>query len=64
MIPPGQISGQALIEITNDRLEEPDETLIVTLGTPVNATLGATTQLTVTIQANDVTYQQYLPLAR
>jgi bacillolysin len=62
VIPAGQAAGRAVIEVTNDRLEEPAETLILTLGTPANATLGAVTQATVTIQDNDVTYLRYVPL--
>jgi Zn-dependent metalloprotease len=62
LIPAGQASGRAVIEIANDRLEEPDETVVLTLGAPSNATLGAVTQATLTIQANDVTILSYLPL--
>jgi hypothetical protein len=42
-----------VIEITNDLLEESAETVILTLGAPTNATLGAGTQAIVTIQASD-----------
>ena len=62
IIPAGSASGRAVIEITNDTLEEPAETVILTLGTPTNATLGAGTQTTVTIQANDSIIIRYMPL--
>jgi hypothetical protein len=62
IIPAGSVSGQAVIEITNDLLAEPDETVILTLGTPTNATLGAGTQAIVTIQDNDGKVFSYLPL--
>ncbi|MEO7911615.1 MAG: Calx-beta domain-containing protein, partial [Roseiflexaceae bacterium] len=61
-IPAGSASGQVVIELTNDVLEEPAETVILTLGTPTNATLGASTQATVAIQDNDTIYFRYLPL--
>src|SRR5205085_1152502 len=38
IIPAGSASGSAVIEVINDQLEEPDETVILTLGTPTNAT--------------------------
>ena len=63
-IPAGSTSGRAVIEITNDALEEPSETVILTLGTPTNATLGTGTQATVTIVDNDTIYLRYLPLIR
>ena len=63
-IPAGSASGRAVIEITNDVLEEPAETVTLTLGTPTNATLGAGTQATVTIYDNDTIYFRYLPLFR
>ncbi len=62
IIPAGSVSGRAVIEITNDLLEEPAETVILTLGTPTNATLGAGTQAIVTIQDNDGKVFRYLPL--
>ena len=40
VIPAGSASDQAVIEVIDDRLEEPDETVILTLGEPSNATLG------------------------
>jgi bacillolysin len=61
-IPAGSTSGRAVIEITNDALEEPAETVTLTLGTPTNATLGTGTQATVTIYDNDTTHLRYMPL--
>jgi Zn-dependent metalloprotease len=62
IIPAGGASGRAVIEITNDSVEEPEETIILSLGTPVNATLGAGAQAAVTIRANDAKVFRYLPL--
>ncbi|MBA3708609.1 MAG: hypothetical protein H0W83_07320, partial [Planctomycetes bacterium] len=52
-IPAGSTAGTATISIVDDALNEADETVIVTMGTPTNATLGATTQHTATITDND-----------
>jgi hypothetical protein len=54
-IPAGSTSGSITISINADVLDESDETIIVTLGTPTNATLGSTTVHTVTINDNDPT---------
>jgi Zn-dependent metalloprotease len=62
VIPAGSASGRAVIEIADDGVEEPDETVILTLGEPSNASLGAIKQATITIQANDTRYLRYLPL--
>jgi bacillolysin len=62
IIPAGSASGQVVIEITNDTLKEPAETVILTLGTPTNATPGASTQATVTILDDDGKAFRYLPL--
>jgi bacillolysin len=61
-IPAGSASGQAVIELTDDLLEEIDETVTLTLGTPTNATLGAITQATVTIVDDEGRVLQYMPL--
>ena len=61
-IPAGSTSGRVVIELINDPLEEPAETVTLTLGTPTNATLGVGTQATVTIYDNDTIYFSYLPL--
>jgi hypothetical protein len=46
---PGDISKDITIHIINDGVEEPDETIIVTLSNPVNATLGTNKSHTYTI---------------
>ncbi len=53
-IPAGSLSTDIPITVNDDGLFEDDETAIVTLGTPVNATLGAITAHTATIENNDV----------
>lgn len=53
VIPAGQTSGTILINVANDAVTEIDKTVIVTLGVPVNATLGATTSETVTLVDDD-----------
>jgi hypothetical protein len=55
VIPAGGTGASITVTLVNDALAEPDETVIVTLGTPSNATLGATTQHTLTIADNDFT---------
>jgi len=51
----GSTSTNIAVTIINDTLDENDETIIVTLATPTNATLGATTEFTYTINDNDAT---------
>jgi subtilisin family serine protease len=58
---PGDTTASKNITIVDDASIEPSETIIVTLGTPVNATLGATKVQTITIHDNDL-YKTYLPL--
>ena len=53
-IPAGQLTGSATVSVVNDTDDEPDETIIVNMGAPTNATQGATTVHTVTITDNDV----------
>ena len=50
----GSTTGSASITITDDGLDEDDETVVVTMGVPANATTGATTVHTLTITDNDV----------
>lgn len=52
-IPAGQTSGTIDIVLAADGLAEPAETIIVVLGTPTGATLGATTTHTLTIAASE-----------
>ncbi|MFK8112538.1 MAG: Calx-beta domain-containing protein, partial [Rubripirellula sp.] len=53
-IPAGQIAANITVTVTDDTLDEPDETVTVTLGTPTGATLGNRTTHTVTINDNDL----------
>jgi hypothetical protein len=45
----GNTTATITVTVVADAVTEPDETIIATLGTPTNATLGATTVHTVTI---------------
>lgn len=49
----GQTTANIALTVVNDTLDEIDETVIVTLSSPVDATLGTTTVYTYTIQDND-----------
>ncbi len=49
VIAAGSLTGTITVTVVADGIAEPDETVIVTLGTPTNAVLGATTVHTVTI---------------
>jgi len=49
-----QTTGTATITITNDTIDEPDETVILTMGDPTNATKGTTTVHTATITDDDL----------
>ena len=51
---PGDISETISISIVDDALDESDETVVVTLSNPSNASLGATTVHTFTIKDNDL----------
>ncbi|MDW7773480.1 MAG: Calx-beta domain-containing protein [Desulfobulbaceae bacterium] len=51
----GQLTGSTTFSVNDDSLDENNETVIVTMGTPVNATKGTTDEHTVTINDNDVT---------
>ena len=53
-IPPGELTATVAFSLTNDMLVEPSETVILTLGAPTNANLGANDVLTITIQDDDV----------
>ena len=52
-IPAGSASQNITITINDDALDENDETVIVTMGTPINAAQGATTIHTATIMDNE-----------
>ena len=51
----GQTTTDITITVVNDTLDEANETVIVTMGTPTNATKGATDEHTATITDNDAT---------
>ena len=53
VIKAGETSGTITIKPVDDHLYEDNETIIVTLGTPVNATLGAHPVNIITIRDND-----------
>lgn len=53
VISAGATSGTIQVTINNDTLVEGNETVIVTLGTPTNATLGSPSVETLTITDND-----------
>ncbi len=53
-IPAGQTSGSITIQIIDDTAFEPDETVIVTLGSPINAAPGSNTTFTLTITNDDL----------
>jgi hypothetical protein len=50
---PGETSLNVPVTVSDDALDENDETVVVTLSSPANATLGANTEHTYTIQDND-----------
>ena len=49
----GQQTADISLTINDDTVTEPDETVIITLGTPTNATLGTPAAHTVTIRDNE-----------
>jgi len=53
IIPAGDLSAEIVINITNDFIVEEDETIIVTLGNPANASVGAESVSTTTIVDDD-----------
>jgi hypothetical protein len=52
-IPAGSLSADVSVAIVDDTIDENNETLVVTMGTPTGAVLGATTVHTLTINDND-----------
>ncbi|NBY54965.1 MAG: hypothetical protein EBQ48_06310, partial [Betaproteobacteria bacterium] len=52
VIPAGQTRGSAGFRVISDNAIEPNETVVLTLGTPSNATLGSNTTFTHTIINN------------
>lgn len=54
VIPAGQTNGlRVVLNLIDDTLVEPQETVFLNLGTPTNATLGSTTSLELRIVDND-----------
>ncbi len=53
VIPSGSLSGTITLAVLDDTLQEASETVIVTLGTPTNATLGPGNSHTFTIADDD-----------
>ncbi|MCP3915860.1 MAG: choice-of-anchor D domain-containing protein [bacterium] len=53
LIPAGNLTADIGLTLLDDLLHEFDETIVLTLGTPTNATLGAETVHTVTILDDD-----------
>lgn len=51
---PRETSKPINLTIINDSPTEPDETIIISLSSPTNATLGANPSITITIKDNDV----------
>jgi len=62
IIPAGSSSATVMLRVVNDQIPEPDETVILTLGTPVNATLQGGTTTTITIWDSTNLHQLHLPL--
>jgi hypothetical protein len=50
---PGEVTKNISIAVVNDNIDEADETVIVTLANPAEATLGANAVHTYTIQDDD-----------
>ena len=48
------LSGSVVLSVSEDALVESDETVVIALGTPTNAALGAVTERTVTIIEDNV----------
>jgi alpha-tubulin suppressor-like RCC1 family protein len=55
VIPAGADSATIVVTISNDALDEDDETVILTIGSPTNATVGGIGALTLTIGDDDAT---------
>jgi hypothetical protein len=61
IIPAGSTSGTITLNVVDDALIEGDETVVVTLSAPINATLGAVDTETVTLQDNDFNTAPVVP---
>ncbi len=54
-IPAGMANADLTLTVVDDAIDESDETVVITMGTPVNAVLGYMTVHTATIEDNDGT---------
>src|ERR1041385_4196482 len=52
-IPAGSTTGTTVITVVDDALDETDETVVLAMQTPTNATLGTPATYTLTITDND-----------
>jgi hypothetical protein len=52
-IPPWHATGNLAVSLVNDTLDEADETVVVTFGSPSNATLGTPSAYTLTVADDD-----------
>ena len=52
-IPAGENKGIATFDVSDDSLHESDETIIINMGTPVNADKGISSVITITLADND-----------
>lgn len=55
IIPEGAVGGVIAFNITDDDLHEPDESIVVTLGSPTRAVLGSVSSTTILIENDEVT---------
>ncbi len=53
VIPAGQTRSAFTLTITDDQVDELHEVLLINLGTPSGASLGANDELSITIEDND-----------
>jgi len=53
VVPAGMLLNSVSFNVIDDMIEEPDETVIITIGTPTNVVAGAIAIQTVTILDND-----------
>ena len=52
-IPPGASSGSVSVTVVDDLTDEPQESILIIMGAPVNAVAGSNTTMTITINDND-----------
>jgi len=62
-IPKGQTSASVSVKITNDTKVELDETILITMGTPINANLSETNVYELTILDNDLPRVEWTDLS-